>query len=127
MAGTQTKLARFCLWLNMPVFWITVALLVSERPFPWLFDILPWSRYTDLIVICILVDIWMILTLTLGFTGAFGYELYWNPYFRAPSLRNKLSEEEAAMARVNREGGQQKLGAMILIRGQRWLDQQNWK
>ena len=62
--------------------------------------------------------------LTLGFTGAFGYELYWNPYFRAPSLRDKVSkEEEAAMARVNREGGQQKFGAMILVRGQRWLDQ----
>lgn len=68
------------------------------------------------------------LTLTLGFTGAFGYELYWNPYFRAPSLRNKVSEdEEAAMARVNREGGKQKFGAMVLIRSQWWLERQYWK
>jgi hypothetical protein len=70
----------------------------------------------------------MALTLTQGLTGAFGYELYWNPYFRAPSLRNKVSkEEEAVMATVNREGGKQKFGAMLLIRGQRWLEQQYWK
>jgi hypothetical protein len=48
---------------------------------------------------------------------------YWNPYFSTPSLRNKVSkEEEAAMAKVNREGGQQKFGAMLLIRGQQWFD-----
>jgi hypothetical protein len=67
------------MWINMPLFWTTVVLLVSERPVPWLFHVLPWSNYTDTIVICVLLDIWMILTLTLGFTGAIGYELYWNP------------------------------------------------
>ena len=117
IVGVKTSLARFCLWLNMPLFWITFVLLVSEKPFPWLFDVLPWSRYTDLVVICVLVDIWGALTLTLGFPGAIGYELYWNPYFRAPSLRNVVSkEEEAAMARVNNEGGQRKFGAMLLVR-----------
>lgn len=40
----------------------------------------------------------------------------WNPYFRAPSLRNVVGkEEEAAMARTNREGGRQKFGVMLLI------------
>lgn len=118
-AGAQTRLARFCLWFNMPLFWITAVLLVSEKPFPWLFDVLPWARYTDIIVICILLNILMLLTLTLGLTGAVGYELHWNPYFRAPSLRHVVSkeEEEEAMARVNREGGKQKVGAMVLIRG----------
>lgn len=93
-------------------------LLISEKLFPWLLDVLPWSNYTDKVITCVLLDIWMILKFTLGFTGGVGYEMYWNPYHRAPSLRNKISkDEEAAMARVNREGGQQRPGAMFLIRG----------
>lgn len=40
------------------------------------------------------------------------------PVLSGTILRNKVSkEEEAAMARANREGGQQKLGALLLIRG----------
>lgn len=116
--GTKTRLARFCLWINMPLFCIASVLLVSGEPFPGLFNVLPWSQYTDLIVICVLLNVWMVLTLTLGFTSAVGYELYWNQYWRAPSLRNRVgNEEEAAMARVNRESGKQKFGAMLLIRG----------
>lgn len=100
------------------LFWSSLILLISEKLFPWLLDVLPWSNYTDKVITCVLLDIWMILKFTLGFTGGVGYEMYWNPYHRAPSLRNKISkDEEAAMARVNREGGQQRPGAMFLIRG----------
>ena len=102
----------------MPLFWATLVYLVSGGPFPWLFEVLPWSQSTDLIVTCVLLNVWMVTTLTLGFTGAIGYEMYWNPYWRAPSLRGHVGkEEEAAMERVNRENGMQKFGAMLLIRG----------
>ena len=92
--GAQTKVARFRLWLNMLLFWTMLILLVPEKPFLWLFDVLPWSSYTNTIVICILLDIWMVLTLTLSFTGTIGYEFYWDPYFRAPSLRTRLARRK---------------------------------
>jgi len=116
-AGAQTRLTRFCLWFNLPLFVLTFVLLVKEKLGDWPYRVLPWSHFTNLVVVCVLVDVWMLLTFTLGFTGAIGYELYWNPYFRAPSLRGVVGrEEEAAMARVNREGGERKFAAGVLIR-----------
>lgn len=120
-SNLQTPLAQFLLWFNLPLFWTTVVLLVSEVPFPWLFDVLPWSEVTDLIVIIVFLDVWMLLTLTVGFTGALGYEAYWNPYLRAPSLRGRVGrEEEAEMARVGRVGGRRLFGAGWLIDGRFW-------
>lgn len=115
-AGAQTRLARLCLWFNIPLFVLTVVLLVKEK-LDWPYQVLPWSPFANLIVVCVVVNVWMTLTFTLGFTGAIGYEMYWNPYFRAPSLRGVVGrEEEDAMARVNREGGERKFAAGVLIR-----------
>lgn len=89
----QSRLARLCLWINLPMFWlVTVSLFTGNlgtivRAHPhavmgtWL--------------------VWLFLTHFLGTSAAF-WELSWNPYIRCPSLKGKIAQwEEEQLMREN--------------------------
>lgn len=47
---------------------------------------------------------WLVVSHTLGFGGAWAWEIWWNPYARCPDMRGRVSErEEANMLEAGRE------------------------
>lgn len=110
--GLRTVLARFCLWVNIPLTWIVGTAFITRRVDVWLHDFITWlgafvAVPSELTVACIFVGLyvtWAFLSHTVFVFGALVHELWWNPYARAPSLKGKVGrEEEEAMLKSNRQ------------------------
>lgn len=110
--GVRTVLARFCLWVNIPLTWIVGTAFITRHVDVWLHDFMTWLGAfvpvpSELTVACIFVGLyvtWAFLSHTVFVFGALVHELWWNPYARAPSLKGKVGkEEEEAMLKTNRQ------------------------
>ncbi|KAM0723298.1 hypothetical protein Q7P37_001499 [Cladosporium fusiforme] len=109
--GLQTVLARFFLWVNIPLTWMVGAAFSTGQVDVWLHDFMTWlgayvSVPSELVVACVFVGgyvTWAFLSHTVCVFGALAHELWWNPYARAPSLKGRVGrEEEEAMLLANR-------------------------
>lgn len=110
--GLRTVLARFCLWVNLPLTWIVGAAFNTHRVDVWLHAFMAWLEAfipvpSELVMACIFVGgyvTWAFLSHTVVVFGALAHELWWNPYARSPSLKGKVGrEEEEAMLLSNRQ------------------------
>jgi len=90
----QTKLARLCLWINLPLFWLVTVTLCTGK----LRTIVRAHPHA------VMGTYLALLVLTHSFAStAVLWELSWNPYFRCPSLKGKIDrwEQEQLMRENN--------------------------
>jgi hypothetical protein len=103
LCGLRTVLARLLIWFNLPLCWfvgITVATRYIEQ---WLKAHYSGTRSTAVIVFVVIYVVYAVLAHTVAVFGGIGWELWWNPYARAPTLRGEVGkEEEVAMVKRNR-------------------------
>jgi hypothetical protein len=114
ICGLRTIFARFLIWFNLPLCWfvgITIATGHIER---WLDAHFSGSESTVAITFVVIYIGYTIFAHTAAVFAAIGYELWWNPYARAPTLRGEVGrEEEVAMVMQNRVIAR-RMGRMLL-------------
>jgi hypothetical protein len=100
----QTIPARFLLWFNIAFSWI-VGIAIATRSIDGVLDAYfpGFDKATVAMVFAVIYIVYSILAHTLGVFCGLVYELWRNPYARAPTLRGKVGrEEEVAMLMENR-------------------------
>lgn len=103
ICGLRTVLARFLIWFNIPLCWFVGITIATRHIDQWLSAHFSGSEATVAITFVVVYAIYTILAHTVAVFGAIGYELWWNPYARAPTLRGEVGrEEEVAMVMQNR-------------------------
>jgi hypothetical protein len=114
ICGLRTIFARFLIWFNLPLCWfigITIATRHIER---WLDAHFSGSESTVAITFVVIYIVYTVLAHTVAVFAAIGYELWWNPYARAPTLRGEVGrEEEVVMVMQNRIIAR-RMGRMLL-------------
>ena len=104
ICGLKTVLARFLIWFNLPLCWFIGIAIATRHIDQWLEAHFSSSEAPVAITFVVLYVIYTVLAHTVLVFGAIGYELWWNPYARAPSLRGEVGrEEEVAMVKQNRK------------------------
>jgi hypothetical protein len=114
ICGLRTIFARFLIWFNLPLCWFVGITIATRHIEQWLdahfFD----SESTVAITFVVIYIVYTILAHTVAVFAAIGYELWWNPYARAPTLRGEVGkEEEVAMVMENRIIAR-RMGRMLL-------------
>lgn len=103
ICGLQTVLARFLIWFNLPLCWFVGIVIATRHIDQWLNVNSSGSEATIAIAFIVIYIVYTVLAHTVAVFGAIGYELWWNPYARAPTLRGEVGrEEEVAMVKQNR-------------------------
>lgn len=104
ICGLQTVLARFLIWFNLPLCWFVGIVIATRHIDPWLASHLPGPEATVAIMFVVTYIAYTFIAHTVAVFVAIGYELWWNPYARAPTLRGEVGrEEEIAMVKQNRK------------------------
>jgi len=104
ICGLRTVLARFLIWFNLPLCWFVGTAIATRHIDQWLEARFSGSEAPVAITFVVLYVIYTVLAHTVAVFGAIGYELWWNPYARAPTLRGEVGrEEEVAMVKQNRK------------------------
>jgi hypothetical protein len=104
ICGLRTVLARFLIWFNLPLCWFVGIAIATRHIDQWLEAHFSGSEAPVAITFVVLYVIYTVLAHTVAVFGAIGYELWWNPYARAPTLRGVVGrEEEVAMVQQNRK------------------------
>ena len=100
----RTIPARFLLWFNIAFSWIVGISIATRYVASWLDAYFPgFDKATVAINFVAIYIVYAILAHTLGVFCGLVYELWRNPYARAPTLRGKVGrEEEVAMLMENR-------------------------
>ena len=100
----RTIPARFLIWFNITFSWVVGIALASRTIDGWLDAHFPGiDKGTVAISFVVVYVVYAILAHTLGVFCGLVYELWRNPYARAPTLRGKVDrEEEVAMLVENR-------------------------
>lgn len=104
ICGLRTIPARFLIWFNLPLCWFVGIVIASRQIETWLNAHFPGSHQsTAAITFVALYVVYTFLAHTVAVFAAMVYELWRNPYARAPSLRGEVGrEEEVAMLTRNR-------------------------
>jgi hypothetical protein len=104
VCGLRTVLARFLIWFNLPFCWFVGSAIATRHIDHWLNAHFSGSDATVAVTFVVTYIVYTILAHTVAVFGAIGYELWWNPYARAPTLRGEVGrEEEVAMVKQNRK------------------------
>ncbi|KAM0702876.1 hypothetical protein Q7P35_010308 [Cladosporium inversicolor] len=104
ICGLQTILARFLIWFNLPLCWFVGISIATRRIDQWLDAHFSGPEARVAIAFVATYIVCTILAHTVAVFIAIGYELWWNPYARAPTLRGEVGrEEEVAMVKQNRK------------------------
>lgn len=100
----RTIPARFLLWFNIAFSWIVGTAIATRSIDGWLDAYFPgFDRATVAIDFAVIYIAHAVLAHTLGVFCGLVYELWRNPYARAPTLRGQVGkEEEVAMLMENR-------------------------
>ena len=102
--GLRTIPARFLIWFNT-TFCLAVGIAIATRLIDGVLDAyFPGSdKATVAMSFVVFYAVYTLLAYTLGVFCGIVYELWRNPYARAPTLRGKVGrEEEVAMMKENR-------------------------
>lgn len=114
ICGLRTILARFLIWFNLPLCWIVGISIATRHIEQWLNAHFSGPESTVAITFVVVYMVYIVLSHTVAVFGAIGYELWWNPYARAPTLRGQVGkEEEVAMVLQNRLVAR-RMGRMLL-------------
>jgi hypothetical protein len=114
ICGLRTILARFLIWFNLPLCWFVGITIATRHIEQWLDAHFSGSESMVAITFVVIYIIYTILAHTVAVFAAIGYELWWNPYARAPTLRGEVGrEEEVAMVMQNRIIAR-RMGRMLL-------------
>lgn len=104
ICGLRTVLARFLIWFNLPLCWFVGIFIATRHIDPWLASHFSGSETRVAIAFVATYIVYAVLSHTVVAFIAIGYELWWNPYARAPTLRGEVGkEEEVAMVKQNRK------------------------
>ena len=104
ICGLQTVLARFLIWFNLPLCWFAGIAIATRHIDQWLAAHFSGPEARVAIAFVATYIVYTVLAHTVAVFGAIGYELWWNPYARAPTLRGEVGrEEEVAMVKQNRK------------------------
>jgi hypothetical protein len=103
ICGLRTVLARFLIWFNLPLCCFVGIAIATRHIDQWLASHFSGSDARVAIAFVATYIVYAVLSHTVAVFVAVGYELWWNPYARAPTLRGELGrEEEIAMVKHNR-------------------------
>ena len=103
ICGLQTVFARFLIWFNLPLCWFVGIVIATRHIDQWLSAHFSGPEARVAIAFAATYVVYAFLTHTVAVFGAIGYELWWNPYARAPTLRGEVGrQEEVAMVKHNR-------------------------
>jgi hypothetical protein len=103
ICGLRTVLARFLIWFNLPLCWFVGIAIATRHIDQWLASHFSGSEARVAITFVVAYIVYAVLAHTVAVFAAVGYELWWNPYARAPTLRGEVGrEEEVAMVKENR-------------------------
>jgi hypothetical protein len=104
ICGLRTVLARFLIWVNLPLCWFVGIVIATRHIDQWLASHFSGSDARVAITFVATYVVYTVLSHTAAVFCAVGYELWWNPYARAPTLRGEVGrEEEIAMVKQNRK------------------------
>jgi hypothetical protein len=104
ICGLQTILARFLIWFNLPLCWFVGIAIATRHIDQWLASHFSGPEARVAIAFVVAYIVYTVLSHTVAVFGAIGYELWWNPYARAPTLRGEVGrDEEVAMVKENRK------------------------
>jgi hypothetical protein len=104
ICGLRTVLARFLIWFNLPLCWFVGIVIATRHIDQWLALHFSGSDARVAITLVATFIVYTVLSHTVAVFFAIGYELWWNPYARAPTLRGEVGrEEEVAMVKQNRK------------------------
>lgn len=104
ICGLQTVFARFLIWFNLPLCWFVGIAIATRHIDQWLAAHFSGSGTRVAIAFAATYVVYTLLAHTVAVFGAIWYELWWNPYARAPTLRGEVGkEEEVAMVKENRK------------------------
>lgn len=104
ICGLQTVLARFLIWFNLPLCWFVGIVIATRHIDQWLHAHFSGPEARVAIAFAATYIAYTVLAHTVAVFGAIWYELWWNPYARAPTLRGEVGrEEEVAMVKQNRK------------------------
>ena len=104
ICGLRTVLARFLIWFNLPLCWFVGLTIATRHIDQWLDAHFSGSGATIAVTFVVTYIVYTFLSHTVAVFTAMGYELWWNPYARAPTLRGEVGrEEEVAMVKENRK------------------------
>lgn len=104
ICGLRTVLARFLIWFNLPLCWFVGIVVATRHIDKWLASHFSGSDARVAIAFVATYIVYTVLSHTVAVFVAIGYELWWNPYARAPTLRGEVGrEEEVAMVKQNRK------------------------
>lgn len=103
ICGLRTIPARFLIWFNLPLCWFVGIVIASRQIETWLKAHFSGSQSAAAIAFVAVYVVYTFLAHTVAVFAAMTYELWRNPYARAPSLRGEIGrEEEVAMLLQNR-------------------------
>ena len=104
ICGLQTVLSRFLIWFNLPLCWFVGIAIATRHIDQWLAAYFSGPEARVAITFVVTYIVYTVLAHTVAVFAAIGYELWWNPYARAPTLRGEVGrEEEVAMVKENRK------------------------
>jgi len=104
ICGLQTVFARFLIWFNLPLCWFVGIVIATRHIDQWLAAHFSGPEARVAIAFVATYMVYTVLAHTVTVFGAIWYELWWNPYARAPTLRGEVGrEEEVAMVKQNRK------------------------
>lgn len=104
ICGLQTVFARFLIWFNLPLCWFVGIVIATRHIDQWLAAHFSGPEARVAIAFVATYMVYTVLAHTVAVFGAIWYELWWNPYARAPTLRGEVGrEEEVAMVKQNRK------------------------
>lgn len=104
ICGLQTVFARFLIWFNLPLCWFVGIVIATRNVDQWLDAHFSGPEARVAIAFAATYIVYTVLSHTVAVFGAIWYELWWNPYARAPTLRGEVGrEEEVAMVKENRK------------------------
>ena len=104
ICGLQTVLSRFLIWFNLPLCWFVGIAIATRHIDQWLASHFSGPEARVAIAFVATYMVYTVLAHTVTVFGAIWYELWWNPYARAPTLRGEVGrEEEVAMVKQNRK------------------------
>lgn len=104
ICGLRTIFARFLVWFNLPLCWFVGIVIATRHIDQWLASHFSGSDARVAITFVAAYIVYAVLSHTVAVFVAVGYELWWNPYARAPTLRGEVGrEEEVVMVKQNRK------------------------